>query len=155
MLASTYVLHPSQMSMSLISNQKTYIRASQSIQRSEGQRFRDSEVQRFGSARQYMIQYSNQRMLQRVGAIYSDSKNPFHTNPKCGVRSALPYRMGILLSFSGVIHSTYPWLQDCSLSHVIWAIGQRDMINLKQQYHRKGIFTFEMKRVFVYYQYLV
>ena len=52
--------------------------------------------------------------------IYSDSKNPFHTNPKCGVRSALPYRMGILLSFGGVIHSTYPWLQDCSLGHVIW-----------------------------------
>ena len=38
--------------------------------------------------------------------------------------------MGILLSFGGVIHSTYPWLQDCSLGHVIWATGCRDMINL-------------------------
>ena len=52
--------------------------------------------------------------------IYSDSKNPFHTNPKCGVRSAPPYSMGIPLSFGGVIHSIYPWLQDCSLGHVIW-----------------------------------
>ena len=65
---------------------------------------------------------------------YSDSKNPFHTNPKCGVRSAPPYSVGILLSFGGVIHSTYPWLQECSLGHVIWATGCRDMINLKQQY---------------------
>ena len=64
---------------------------------------------------------------------YSDSKNPFHTNPKCGVRSAPPYSMGILLSFGGVIRSTYPWLHDCSLGHVIWATGCRDMINLKQQ----------------------
>ena len=87
--------------------------------------------------------------------LYSDSKNPFHTNPKCGMRSALPYSLGILLSCGGAIRSTYPWLQDCSVGHVIWTIGCRDMINLKQQYHGKGIFTFEMKRVFVYYQYLV
>ena len=86
---------------------------------------------------------------------YSDSKNPFHTNPKCSVRSAPPYSVGIPLSFGGAIHSTYPWLQDFSLGHVIWATGCRDMINLKQQYHGKGFFTFEMKRVFVYYQYLV
>ena len=76
--------------------------------------------------------------------IYSDSKNPFHTNPKCGVRSAPPYNMGIPLSFGGVIHSTYPWLQDFSLGHVIWATGCRDMINFKQQYHGKGFFTFEL-----------
>ena len=87
--------------------------------------------------------------------MYSDSKNPFHTNPKCSVRSAPPYSMGIMLSFGGGIHSTYSWLQDFSLGHVIWATGCRDMINLKQQYHGKGFFTFEMKRVFVYYQYLV
>ena len=77
--------------------------------------------------------------------IYSDSKNPFHTNPKCGVRSTLPYSMGIPLSLGRVIHSKYPWLQDCSLGHVIWAKGcSRDMINLKQQYHGKGFFTFEL-----------
>ena len=64
---------------------------------------------------------------------YSDSKNPFHTTPKCGVRSAPPYSVGIPLSFGGVIQSTYPWLQDCSLGNVIWATGCRDMINLKQQ----------------------
>ena len=63
-------------------------------------------------------------------AEYSDSKNPFHANPKCGVRSALPYSVGILLSFGGVIHSTYHWLQYCSLGHAIWATGCRDMINL-------------------------
>ena len=90
-----------------------------------------------------------------MGATYSDSKNPFHTNPKCSLRSAPPYNVGILLSFGGVIHSTYPWLQDCSVGHVIWATGCREMINLKQQYNGKGFFTFEMKRVFVYYQYLV
>ena len=76
--------------------------------------------------------------------IYSDSKNPFHTNPKWGVSSALPYSVGILLSFGGVIHSTYPQLRDCSLGHVIWATGCRDMINLIQQYHGKGFFTFEL-----------
>ena len=63
---------------------------------------------------------------------YSDSKNPFHINPKCGVRSALPYKVGILLSLVGVIHSTYPWPQDFSLGHVIWATGCKDMIDLKQ-----------------------
>ena len=36
----------------------------------------------------------------------SDSKTAFHTNPKCGVRSALPYSVEILLSFGIVIHST-------------------------------------------------
>ena len=75
---------------------------------------------------------------------HSDSKNPFHTNPKCGVRDAPPYSMGILLSFGGFIHNTYPWLQNCSLGHVIWATGCRDMINLKQQYDGKGVFTFEL-----------
>ena len=50
---------------------------------------------------------------------YSDSKNPFHTNPKCSVGSAPPYSMGIPLSLGGVIYSTYPWLQDWSLGHVI------------------------------------
>ena len=59
---------------------------------------------------------------------YSDSKNPFHTNPICGVRSAPPYSVRTPLSFGGVIHSTYPWLQDCSLGYVIWATGFRDMI---------------------------
>ena len=86
---------------------------------------------------------------------YSDSKNLFYTNPKCGVRSVPPYSVGIPLSFGGVIYSSFPWLQDCSLGHVIWATGCRDMINLKQQYHGKGFFTFEMKWVFVYYQFLV
>ena len=76
--------------------------------------------------------------------IYSDPKNPFHTNPKCSVRSAPPHSTGIPLSFSRVIRSTYPWLQDCPLGHVIWATGCRDMINLKQQYHGKGFFTFEL-----------
>ena len=75
---------------------------------------------------------------------YSDSKNPFHTDPKCGVRGAPPYSMGIPLSFGGVIHSTYTWLQDFSLGHVIWATGCRDMINLKQQYHGQGFFTVEL-----------
>ena len=69
----------------------------------------------------------------RTVGIYSNSKNTFHTNSKCSVRSAPHYSMGTRLSFGGVIHSTYSWLQDCSLSHVIWAIGCRDMINLKQQ----------------------
>ena len=55
--------------------------------------------------------------------FYSDSKNPFHTNPKCSVRGALPYSMGILLSLGRVIHSTYPWIQDCSLGHVIGPQG--------------------------------
>ena len=58
-----------------------------------------------------------------VTLMYSDSKNPFYTNPKCGVRGALPYSVGIPVSFGGVIHSTYPWLQYCSLGHVIWATG--------------------------------
>ena len=31
--------------------------------------------------------------------MYSDSKNPFHTNPKCDVRSAPPYSMEILLEY--------------------------------------------------------
>ena len=75
---------------------------------------------------------------------YSDFKNPFHTNPKCSVRGALHYSVGIPLSFGGVIHSTYPWLQDCSLGHVIWATGCRDMVNLKQQYHGKDFLTFEL-----------
>ena len=66
-----------------------------------------------------------------TGALYSDSKNPFHTNPKYSVRSVPPYRVGITLSFGGFIHSTYPWLQNLSLGHVIWATGCRDMINLK------------------------
>ena len=86
---------------------------------------------------------------------YSDSKHPFHTNLKCSVRSALPYSMGILLRFGGVIYSTYPWLQDCSLGHVVWATGCRDMINLNSNATERVFFTFEMKRVFVYYQYLV
>ena len=82
---------------------------------------------------------------------YGDFKIPFHTNPKCGVRSAPPYSVGIPLSFGGFIHSIYPWLKYCSLGHVIWATGCRDMINLKQQYHGKSFFTLELKMVFGYY----
>ena len=52
---------------------------------------------------------------------YSDSKNPFHTNPKCGVRSALPYSVGIPLSFGGVIQyiplATIFLPGSCDLSH--------------------------------------
>ena len=70
-------------------------------------------------------------LVHMILPAYSDCKNPFHTNPKCSVRSAPPYSVKILLSFGGVIHSTYCWLQDCSLSHVIWVTGCRDMINLK------------------------
>ena len=46
MLASTYVLRPSQMSMSLISNEKTYVRGSWclEVRGLEVQRFRGSEV---------------------------------------------------------------------------------------------------------------
>ena len=77
--------------------------------------------------------------LQNPSPEYSDLKNPFHTNPKYSVRSVPPYSVGVTLSFGGVIHSTYPWLQDCSLGHVIWATGCRNMINLEQQYHDKGI----------------
>ena len=51
MLASTCVMCPSQMSMLLISNWKTYIGDSRSVRRSEGQRAGGSEVQRFGGSR--------------------------------------------------------------------------------------------------------
>ena len=53
------------------------------------------------------------------GPIYSDSKNPFHTNLNNGVRSAPPNTMGIALSFGGVINRRYSWLQDRPLGHVI------------------------------------
>ena len=56
-------------------------------------------------------------------------------NPK------LPNIQTVLLP---TVHSTYPWLQDCALGHVIWVTGCRDMINLKQQYYEKGFFTFEL-----------
>ena len=71
-------------------------------------------------------------------SCYSDSKNPFHTNPNCGVHSAPPNSVGIPLSFGGVRNSTYPWLQHCPLCHVIRFTGCGDMINAKQQYHGKG-----------------
>ena len=51
-LASIYMLHASQMSMSLISNQKTYVRDSQSVQRSKGLRVGGLEVWKCESARQ-------------------------------------------------------------------------------------------------------
>ena len=47
---------------------------------------------------------------------YSDSKNPFHTNPKCSVRSAPPYSVGIPLSFGElyIVHTLgykiSPWV---------------------------------------------
>ena len=67
-----------------------------------------------------------------MGATYSDSKNPFHTNLNGGARSAPPNTVGIALSFGGVINSTYPWLQNRPLGHVIWFAGCRDMANPKQ-----------------------
>ena len=51
---------------------------------------------------------------------YSDSKNPFHTNLNGGARSAPPNTVGIALSFGGVKHRRYSWLQDRPLGHVIW-----------------------------------
>jgi hypothetical protein len=63
--------------------------------------------------------------------------------------------VGITLSFGGVINSMDSWLQNCPLGHVIPFTGCGDMVHLKQQYHGKGFFTFELKRVFGYYQYLV
>ena len=47
-------------------------------------------------------------------------------------RSAPPNTVGIALSFGGVINSTYPWLQNRPLGHVIWFAGCRDMANPKQ-----------------------
>ena len=66
-------------------------------------------------------------------------------------RSALPNTMGILLRFGGVINSTYSWLQECSLGHVIWFTSGEDIRILKQQYHGKSFCTFELTRVFEYY----
>ena len=51
---------------------------------------------------------------------YSDSKNPFHTNLNGGARSAPPNTVGIALSFGGVKHRRYSWLQERPLGHVIW-----------------------------------
>ena len=64
--------------------------------------------------------------------VYSDSKNPFHTNLNGGAHSAPPNTVGIALSFGGVINSTYPWLQNRPLGHVIWFTGCRDMAKSKQ-----------------------
>ena len=70
--------------------------------------------------------------FQNSSCNYSDSKNPFHTNLNGGARSAPPNTVGIALSFGGVINSTYPWLQNRPLGHVIWFAGRRDMANPKQ-----------------------
>ena len=51
--------------------------------------------------------------------IYSNLKNPFHTNPNYGVLYTLPVTVGISLSFGGVINSTHSQLQNDSLDHVI------------------------------------
>ena len=59
--------------------------------------------------------------------------------------------MGISLSLGGNINSTCSWLPNWSLGHVIWPTEYRDMVNLKQQYHRKDFFTFELKMGFGYY----
>jgi len=50
---------------------------------------------------------------------YSELKNAFHTNPDSSALCALPNTVGILLCLDGVINSTYPWLQNHSLDHVI------------------------------------
>ena len=63
---------------------------------------------------------------------YSDSKNPFHTNLNGGALRAPPNTVGIALSFGGVINSTYPWLQNRPLGHVMWFTGRRDMAKSKQ-----------------------
>ena len=52
--------------------------------------------------------------------VYSDSKNPFHTNLNGGARSAPPNTVGITLSLGGVKNRNYSWLQDRPLGHVIW-----------------------------------
>ena len=52
--------------------------------------------------------------------LYSDSKNPFHTNLNGGARSAPPNTVGIALSLGGVKDRRYSWLQDRPLGHVIW-----------------------------------
>ena len=64
--------------------------------------------------------------------IYSDSKNPFHTNLNSGVHSAPPNTVGIALSLGGVKNRKYSWLQDRTLGHVIWFTHHWDMANPKQ-----------------------
>ena len=58
---------------------------------------------------------------------YSNFKNPFHTNPNCGVHSTPPVTVGILLSFGRGINSIYPWLPHCPLCHMIQLIGCGDV----------------------------
>ena len=82
---------------------------------------------------------------------YSNSKNPFYTNPKYDAWSTTPHSMGILLSLGGDINSTCSPLPTWSLGHVMWPTEYRIMVNLKQQYHGKDFFTFELRMVFGYY----
>ena len=56
--------------------------------------------------------------------------------------NAISHSMGILLSLGGNINSTYSWLPNWSLGHVMWPIVYGDMGNLKQQYYRKDFLTF-------------
>ena len=49
---------------------------------------------------------ANEVMFVNEVELYSDSKNPFHTNPNCGALRAPPNSVGIPLSFGGVINST-------------------------------------------------
>jgi len=74
----------------------------------------------------------------------SELKNHFHTNPNSSVLRALPNPVGISLRLGGVINSTYPWLHNRSLDHVIWTTGYEDIVNLKQQYHGKDFWAFEL-----------
>ena len=62
--------------------------------------------------------------------------------PKCDASSTTPHSMGISLSLDGDTTSTYSCLPNQSLGHVIWPTEYGNMINLKQQYHEKGFFTF-------------
>jgi len=73
--------------------------------------------------------------------FYSELKNPFHTKLDSSALCALPNMVEILLCIDGVINSTYPWLQNHSLDHVIWTTGYEDIVNLKQQYHGKDFWA--------------
>ena len=72
------------------------------------------------------------RLINTRNIIYSNSKNPFHTNLNGGALHAPPNTVGIVLSLGGVKNRKYSWLQDRPLGHVIWFTHRWDMANPKQ-----------------------
>ena len=81
---------------------------------------------------QIMNVFIDDAPIRGPSTIYSDSKNPFHTNLNGGARSTPPNTVGITLNLGGVKNRKYSWLQDRLLGHVIWFTHRWDMANPKQ-----------------------